>query len=551
MWKMWCGLLLAVLLWGTAETGQMIPQAQAEARKAAMLADYAMEIREKTPRSDGIYHVDTPAMIQRLKELNINTYYYLVWHERTDWDDFVHEFMPAAQKAGIRVIVYLVPPTESTGTRKSYPYVTDYLAWARAIAEMSKQYPNLIGWAIDDFSHNLDFYTPAYMEQMKETAKSINPDLQFYPVMYSVALNEDFLKTHGAYIDGVILAYRDDPYRNTQIWATEPAQIEQASALTQKYGLDLIWMVYASKLSRTPANPSPVYVREVLQTALDAVRDGKMDGVVTYSLAKENLAEPEDQKAADGNGYLSFFVPAAVATQPGDHVDATQTIRSVPGQTDSYKLTFRTMDEGPNAPGYHVKQLLIDGQVVWEEDVATELTDLKWREISLDLTPYLKGKSKATLTFRLIEKNSVNNYWTNVGFDSIRTEGFKLDNPEFETDAGWTIERDMPRLIGEILHYDPERQAHTFHHVNTTYLTYGLFDDIRLAHIDEEVKSNLVTTAENAMDYYFSEEIGNALNQLEALENKISAQAGKEIPQETADAWLKKIDAIRGLYQTQ
>jgi hypothetical protein len=551
MWKMWCGLLLAFLLWGTGVTGQAIPQTQAEERKAAMMADYAMEIREKTPRSDGIYHVDTPAMIQRLKELNINTYYYLVWHERTDWDDFVHEFMPAAQKAGIRVIVYLVPPTESTGTRKSYPFVTDYLAWARAIAETSKQYPNLIGWAIDDFNHNLDFYTPSYMEQMKETAKSINPDLQFYPVMYSVALNEDFLKTRGAFIDGVILAYRDDPYRNTQIWATEPAQIEQASALTQKYGLDLIWMVYASKLSRTPANPSPVYVREVLQTALDAVRDGKMDGVVTYSLAKENLAEPEDLKAADGNGYLSFFVPAAVATRPGDHVDATQTIRSVPGQTDSYKLTFRTMDEGPNAPGYHVKQLLVDGQVVWEEDVATELTDLKWREISLDLTPYLKGKPQATLTFRLIEKNGVNNYWTNVGFDSIRTEGFELDNPEFETDANWSIERDIPRLIGEILHYDPERQAHTFHHVNTTYLTYDLFDDIRLAHIDEEVKTNLVTKAENAMDYYFSEEIDNALNQLEALENTISAQSGKKIPKETADAWLKQIDAIRGLYRTQ
>jgi hypothetical protein len=90
------------------------------------LADYDAEIREATPRADGIQHVNTPATIQKLKELHVDTYYYLIWDQPTDWDDLKNEFIPAAEKAGIHVIVYLVPPSESTGTRKSYPYLTDY-----------------------------------------------------------------------------------------------------------------------------------------------------------------------------------------------------------------------------------------------------------------------------------------------------------------------------------------------------------------------------------------------------------------------------------------
>ena len=49
-----------------------------------MLADYNMEIREQTPRGDGIRHVDTPATIAKLREAHITTYFYLVFHAASD-----------------------------------------------------------------------------------------------------------------------------------------------------------------------------------------------------------------------------------------------------------------------------------------------------------------------------------------------------------------------------------------------------------------------------------------------------------------------------------
>ena len=68
------------------------------------LADYDAELR----RADG--RVDTDAMVTRLKELGVTTYYWLIWHAPTDWDD-LKLFLPKAREAGIEVWVYLVPPS--------------------------------------------------------------------------------------------------------------------------------------------------------------------------------------------------------------------------------------------------------------------------------------------------------------------------------------------------------------------------------------------------------------------------------------------------------
>ena len=70
-------------------------------------------IREPEPRADGYRHLDTPAMIEKLKELNLNHYFYGVWDSPTDWDDLKSEFLPAAAEAGIQVWPYLVPPSET------------------------------------------------------------------------------------------------------------------------------------------------------------------------------------------------------------------------------------------------------------------------------------------------------------------------------------------------------------------------------------------------------------------------------------------------------
>src|SRR5678810_947966 len=70
------------------------------------LADYDAELR----RPDG--RVDTSAMVERLKALGVTTYYWLIAHAATDWDD-LKLFLPDAANAHIEVWAYLVPPSES------------------------------------------------------------------------------------------------------------------------------------------------------------------------------------------------------------------------------------------------------------------------------------------------------------------------------------------------------------------------------------------------------------------------------------------------------
>jgi hypothetical protein len=90
------------------------------------LADYDAELRG----ADG--RVDVEGMVKRLKELGVTTYYWLVWHARTDWDD-LKLFLPKAAQANIAVWVYLVPPTESApkyGDLYCEPFRLDYGRWA-------------------------------------------------------------------------------------------------------------------------------------------------------------------------------------------------------------------------------------------------------------------------------------------------------------------------------------------------------------------------------------------------------------------------------------
>jgi hypothetical protein len=462
------------------------------------LADYAGEIRESAPRQDSYYHIDTPAMIEKLKDLHVNTYYYLIYHSpATDWDDLRNEFAPAAKAAGIQIVVYLVPPTETGSTQYSGPYKTDYVAWAGAIAQLSLQYPNIVGWAIDDFSLNLNTFTPAYLAQMKQAAKSVNPNLMFTPQLYTVGLTPAFLQSSAAYIDGVIIAYRDDPHRNTQVWASEQSQIDSMHQLLQPYNLPLYWMVYASRLSGTPGSPTADYVNHVTQTALDNIRNGQLAGIITYVLYK-NLTpglETYDLKASSGQGYLSLFVPGGNPTIAGHYAAASQTI--YPDGSGHYSLSFQTMDEGPNVAGYHVKQLLVDNQVVWEQDTAAVTTDTQWQTVTVTMDTYLANKSSATLTFRLFENKGVTNFYQNAGFDRVQASGFTLQNGDFEDRSGWSLTTANPDMISDIYIYDPDRRAHAYQAVKSDYT---LFSDLTPPVIQISSPANMTYTDDQTVE---------------------------------------------------
>jgi hypothetical protein len=179
------------------------------------LADYDAELRLPNRR------VDLDGMVRRLKELRVSTYYWLVWHEATDWDD-LKLFLPKASQAGIDVWVYLVPPSESAprlGVKYPEPFRLDYAHWAVEIARLSVQHPNLTAWVIDDFYANHKLFTPAYLRNFRAKYKAINPRLAFLPLMYYREIGPQFVKDYRSVIDGAVVAYLQDRSQIERTWA--------------------------------------------------------------------------------------------------------------------------------------------------------------------------------------------------------------------------------------------------------------------------------------------------------------------------------------------
>ncbi len=235
--------------------------------------------------SDG--RADLDKLIAQLKELNANTYNWLVWQNENDWDD-LQLFLPIALENQIAVWISLVPPSESKPIAKwsSEPFGMDYIKWSEEIAKLSVTYPNLIALSIDDFVHNLDFYTPEYVKEMMDTIDDINPSLQFIPCSYYKQITVDFAEKYGYMLDGILFPYRaESEGANLQNAGLVDREISTLRSLFNK-GMPIYIDVYLTAHSRLGGS-TPSYVEEV-------IRRGKehADGVLIYTHPNPE-ADPE------------------------------------------------------------------------------------------------------------------------------------------------------------------------------------------------------------------------------------------------------------------
>jgi hypothetical protein len=151
--------------------------------------------------------VDVDKLVDELVEIGANTYSFCIHAQATDWDD-LKLILPRAREKGIRVWASIVPPSESPPRTKAYaePFRLDYNRWAVEFAKLSLRETNLI----DDFTHNLKFYTPAYVTNMLEAQRKINPRLAFVPCCYFPAITPQFVTNYCSLIDGILFPYRHE-----------------------------------------------------------------------------------------------------------------------------------------------------------------------------------------------------------------------------------------------------------------------------------------------------------------------------------------------------
>ncbi len=259
-------LLLIVIAAVTA----MADEAQ-ELRRAAIrgtLATYDGEPRNAERR------VDIPRLVGELEELHCNTYDFLVWHRDTDWDD-LGAFLEATKDSNLKVWVSLVPPSEAK-TTKSEPFGLDYVAWATAIGHLSAEYPNLVAWSIDDFTHNLNFYTTEYLGEMMDAAHAENPKLAFAPCTYFPKVTDYLAENYSDLLDGLLFYYR---HESAGANLTDPSLCEEEIAkVRQIVGPDMAIILgfYATGHSRL-GQTTPEYCEQVMNCGHEHA-----DGVHVY-----------------------------------------------------------------------------------------------------------------------------------------------------------------------------------------------------------------------------------------------------------------------------
>lgn len=489
-----------------------------------VLGDYDNEIREATPRADGVRHVDTGATIDALRHAHVNTYAYLVWHQKTDWDDLVHEFLPAAAHAQINVWIYLVPPSECC----SQPYGDDYVAWADAIARLSKRYPNLTAWVIDDFVSNTATFTPTYMADLQRAAHAVDPELSLFTIVYAGQYTKAFVDDYGPHIDGAIFPYTgagtSNDLNDTSALISE---LDAAVSAMKSIGKRLYLMPYAAPYSGSAHPPSAATVAEMIRVGLRYMHQGTLDGVVLYATAKEFADEP--CPPIDVRDYLALVAPWSTPTPGGDHVDASQQV-TVDPDASSYSVRFLQSDSFKTVPvdaGYYDKQLLVDGIVVWHQDPAADPA-ATWTAETVDLTSALRGRTSATVTFRLTNPLGVQNFGMTYGVARVEPTGFTVVDGDFTTHDGWTFDSTTQAFTAAYTHEtyvcDPQRQWHVYRAVQRGYGPDSLlYRALAAVGVPAGAKAAVVATARTALRLHDGGRDRQAANVTDALARQARA----------------------------
>jgi len=125
------------------------------------------------------------------------------------------------------------------------------------------------------------------------------------------------------------------------------------------------------------------------------------------------------------------FLPVVVSPGPGYLLDFWV--------KDSYRGSLA---------GYYVSQALVDGEVVWEEDVADTFG---WRHISVDVSARVSGQESTEISLRAINQTEVLNeelIELSVYFDDVFLFGGDQTGSDFEGASTWAYRESLPDWSG-------------------------------------------------------------------------------------------------------
>ncbi len=215
----------------------------------------------------------------------------------------------------------------------------------------------------------------------------------------------------------------DDFYANHAFFT--PAYLREMQARAKRINPRLAFLPLMY-FNETTAKFAEDY-REVIDGVVVAYLQDREEIERTWAVLNDaDVAAPSE---------LAF--PGNTPSQAGDFVMASQSAKVMPA--DRYTFSFRERDDftGPTV-GYHFKQLLVDGVVVWEQDVAGGSAG--WRKVVADVTEQVRGKTTVAVAFRLLDKKGVSNFGVHWRLSELNAENLQL-TADLAEPAKWKMDR--------------------------------------------------------------------------------------------------------------
>ena len=247
-------------------------------------------------------------------------------------------------------------------------------------------------------------------------------------------------------------------YRNN--W-TDSANLEEAVRLDTEDGLsDERFSAFGNQYGGVSSASLPVADAVVSTTAGGAPLQVRFDGSGSYDNEGSSIVG-YGWRFGDGADAMGSRMEGSVVDytydEPGRYLVELMVFneRGIPGRTrfpilvqpagGAYVLSFWIKDSyGGALDGYFKKQALVDGEVVWEDDVSG---DEGWDHVVLDIGASVSGKSEIELAFRLASGTVVTDPQNQfielfMYLDNVFVFGGDVENGDFEEPGGWDVNTD-------------------------------------------------------------------------------------------------------------
>lgn len=225
------------------------------------------------PRTDG-GETDIGGLVEKLKATGSDTYNYIMRAPDEGMEE-LGLILPALDDEGMYVWVTILPPSELSPEKRQDMAYVDYIGWARRLASLSLEHPNLEAWSIDNVMSDYDFFNPGYLEEITGAAGKINPGLAFIPVVYHYNVMSSVFAARARHFDGMQFYY-------TELAEATPDEsvrfLPRMRDVRAAFDKPVIVGIYASPYAEG-RETSAGYVDQVVGLAVE-----NADGVMIYTL---------------------------------------------------------------------------------------------------------------------------------------------------------------------------------------------------------------------------------------------------------------------------